>query len=41
MAVIMIPFDRGFHDRAIHPFDLVIGLGMFAFGELVLDPVLV
>ena len=40
MRLIVIFFDRGFFEGAVHALDLAISPGMIGFGEAVLDPVL-
>ena len=40
MAVVVISFDGGVLDGAVHPFDLPVGPGMVRFGQPVLDAVL-
>lgn len=39
-VVVMVAFDGGLLDRAVHPFDLVVGPWMPDFGEPVLDAIL-
>lgn len=41
MIVVMIPFDRGVLDRAVHPFDLAVGPGVIGLRQPMLDPVYV
>ena len=39
VAVVVIPFDRGILDRAVHAFDLAIGPWMVWLGQAMLDTV--
>ena len=39
VAVIVIPFNRGVLDGAVHPFDLAIGPRMVRFGQAMFDPI--
>ena len=37
VAVVVVTFDRGFLDRAVHPLDLPVGPGRLDLGKPVLD----
>lgn len=39
MAVVVVSFDCRFLNRAIHPLDLAVGLGVVRLGQSVLDPI--
>ena len=39
VAVVMVPFDSGLLDRAVHPLDLTIRPGMVRLGKPMLDPI--
>ena len=40
MAVVVIPFDGGFLNRAVHSLDLTVGPRMIDFGEALFDAIL-
>ena len=39
VAVVVIPFDRGVLDGAVHPLDLATGPRMVGLGQAMLDPI--
>ena len=39
VAVVVIPFDRGILDRAVHPLNLTVGSWVVWFGQAMIDPI--